>query len=203
MNSFISVVNEEEHHITTPDLPNVEIGSETTKNQRSLLAPKVVTLEDHETIALAEKLLYPCLLNLAPDEGQPSVLIDSEIVSADRLLNYEMCLATSETQTYLPAPEENMEERHIDLAVEKISPPCSLNLPPDEEQQSLLYDSEMLCDDDFPNVETCSTTPESEASMLVQEGTLEDHQNIALAKKLLSPCLFNLSTYQQLTMRIM
>ncbi|KZS20380.1 Uncharacterized protein APZ42_012945 [Daphnia magna] len=200
------VVNEEEHHITTPveklpspcllslpsegqlsilidsamfcdkDLPNVEIGSETTKNQRSLLAPNVVTLEDHETIALAEKLLYPCLLNLAPDEGQPSVLIDSEIVSADRLLNYEMCLATSETQTYLPAPEgillnllENMEERHIDLAVEKISPPCSLNLPPDEEQQSLLYDSEMLCDDDFPNVETCSTTPESEASMLVQE----------------------------------
>lgn len=69
MNSFISVVNVEEHHITTPveklpspcllnlpsegqlsilidsamfcdkDLPNVEICSETTKNQRSLLAP--------------------------------------------------------------------------------------------------------------------------------------------------------------------
>ncbi|KAI9565537.1 hypothetical protein GHT06_009329 [Daphnia sinensis] len=182
------VVNEEEHHITTPveklpspcllslpsegqlsilidsamfcdkDLPNVEICSETTKNQRSLLAPEVVTLEEHHTIALAEKLLYPCLLNLPPDEGQPSVLIDSEIVSADRLLNYEMCLATSETQTCLPAPEENMEERHIDLAVEKISPPCSM-----------LYDSEMLCDDDFRNVESCSTTPESEASLLVQE----------------------------------
>ncbi|KAK4006245.1 hypothetical protein OUZ56_011401 [Daphnia magna] len=135
------VVNEEEHHITTPveklpspcllslpsvgqlsilidsamfcdkDLPNVEICSETTKNQISLLAPEVVTLEKHHTIALAEKLLYPCLLNLAPDEGQPSVLIDSEIVSADRLLNYEMCLATSETQTYLPAPEGSYTSR--------------------------------------------------------------------------------------------
>ncbi|XP_032798041.1 uncharacterized protein LOC116934680 [Daphnia magna] len=68
---------------------------------------------------------------------------------------------------------ENMEETHIDLALEKISPFCSLNLPPDEEQQSMLYDSEMFCDDDFRSVETCSTTPESEASLLVQEDTFE------------------------------
>jgi hypothetical protein len=63
-----------------------------------------------------------------------------------------------------------MEERHIDLAVEKLSPPCLLNLPPDEEQQSMLNDSEMFCSDEFLNVETCSTTPESEASLLVPEG---------------------------------
>ncbi|KAK4037890.1 hypothetical protein OUZ56_029916 [Daphnia magna] len=71
----------------------------------------IVTLEDHHTIALAEKLLCPCLLNLPPDEGQPSVQIDSEIVSADRLLNYEICLATSETQTCLPAPEGSYTSR--------------------------------------------------------------------------------------------
>lgn len=65
---------------------------------------------------------------------------------------------------------ENVEERHIDSAVEKLSPPCLLNLPPDEEQQSMLNDSEMLCSDEFLNVETCSTTPESEPSLLVPEG---------------------------------
>ena len=63
-----------------------------------------------------------------------------------------------------------MEEHHIDSAVEKLSLARWLNLPPDEEQQSMLNDFEMFCADEFINVETCSLTPESEASLLVSEG---------------------------------
>jgi hypothetical protein len=62
----------------------------------------VVNVEELHAISLTEKLY---LLNLPPNERQRSVLIDSEIFSADGLLNFEMCSATSETQTCLPAPE--------------------------------------------------------------------------------------------------
>jgi hypothetical protein len=68
----------------------------------SLIA--AVNVEELHAISLAEKLLSPYLLNLPPNEGQRSVLIDSEIFSADGLLNFEMCSATSEFQTCLPAP---------------------------------------------------------------------------------------------------
>ncbi|EFX68902.1 hypothetical protein DAPPUDRAFT_259456 [Daphnia pulex] len=80
---------------------------------------------------------------------------------SDEFLNVETCSTTLESEASLLVPEAVFVEEYTIAIAEKLLFPSLDSLTSYEGKQTIMpIDSEMFCDDDFPNVETCSTTLE-------------------------------------------